>query len=275
VLLINARLSERSFARWRRFPGVAGDMLEAVHGVRAQSAPDAARFAALGARDTRAPGNLKYAAPALPVDAAELARWRDRLAGRKLWLAASVHPDEVAVIGAAHAALAAAHPGLLTIIVPRHPERGAEFAARLAGVAVTRRAAGEAPPDGAGVWIADTLGELGLFYRLAPVVVMGRSLAAPGGGQNPLEAARLGCAVAAGPLMENFTEVAATLEAAGGLARVTDAAGLAAWVDGMLRDPARVAAMGQAGRAACDRFDTLPGEIAAELLALAAPEGHA
>lgn len=273
LVLINARLSARSFARWRRLPGVARDMLEAVHGVRAQSAADAARFVALGARDVCAPGNLKFAAPALPVDAAELERWRGALAGRKVWLAASVHPDEVAVIGDAHAALAAAHPGLLTIIVPRHPERGAEFAARLGGVAVTRRGAGEGPPAGVGVWIADTLGELGLFYRLAPVVVMGRSLAAPGGGQNPLEAARLGCAVAAGPLMENFTEVAATLEAAGALARVADAAGLAAWVDGMLRDPGLMARMGQAGRVACDRLDTLPGEIAAELLALAAPEG--
>jgi 3-deoxy-D-manno-octulosonic-acid transferase len=186
-----------------------------------------------------------------------------------------VHPDEVAVIGEAHAALAGAHPGLLTIIVPRHPERGAAFAARLGGVAVTRRAAGEGPPEGAGVWIADTLGELGLFYRLAPVVVMGRSLAAPGGGQNPLEAARLGCAVAAGPLMENFEEVAATLEAAGALARVEDAAGLAAWVDGMLREPDRRATMGAAGLAACDRLDTLPDEMAAELLALVAHEGHA
>ena len=114
----------------------------------------------------------------------------------------------------------------------------------------------------------DTLGELGLFYRLAPIVLMGRSLGAPGGGQNPLEPARLGCAVAAGPHMANFADIAAILEQAGALTRVADAAGLADWVDALLRDPARRTMMGAAARAASNRLDDLPDQIAARLLAM-------
>jgi len=267
VTLINARLSPRSFASWRRAPGLARSMLEPMIEVQAQSSADAARFRALGARNVTTPGNLKFAAPPLPVDAAELARWRQELAGRPVWLAASLHPQEADVVLAAHRQLAACHPGLLTIIVPRHPERGPAIAARMTGVPTTRRAGGEGPPSGAGVWVADTLAELGLFYRLAPIVLIGRSLAAPGGGQNPLEPARLGCAVAAGPHMENFVEVSETLQAEGALARVADAAGLATWVDALLRDPARRDAMGRAGQQACGRLDELPDRIAAGLLA--------
>ncbi len=272
ITLINARLSPRSFARWRRAPKLARAMLEHVADIQAQSGADAARFRALGARTVSMPGNLKYAAPPLPVDQVELAHWQAALAGRPIWLAASVHPEELDALLATHRLLAAAHPNLLSILVPRHPERGAAIDAQISGgrgsaIVARRRAAGAGPPKGGGIWIADTLGELGLFYRLAPIVFIGRSLAAPGGGQNPLEPARLGCAVAAGPHMDNFAEVAASLHEAGALARVADAAGLATWVDALLRAPARRDAAGQAARAACDRLDGLPDQIAASLLA--------
>lgn len=270
MLLINARLSARSFARWRRLPGLITPMLSAMTDVQAQSQVDAHRFRALGAAGVSVPGNLKFAAPALPVDDAELARLRALLAGRPAWIAASTHPGEEAAIFAAHHDLAARHAGLLTILAPRHPERGAAIAAeaRAADLTATRRSLGEPPPP-AGVWIADTLGELGLFYRLAPIAFVGRSLIAPGGGQNPLEPARLGCAVAAGPHVGNFPDAVAVLEQAGALARVADAAGLAAWVDAMLRAPDQRAAMGLAGAAACARHGELPARLARDLLALA------
>ncbi len=267
TLLLNARMSPRSFARWRQVPGFARHVLGGFAAVAAQSEADADRLRRLGARAVTAPGNLKFAAPDLPADPAELARWRAELAGRPVWLAASTHPGEEAVVAAAHRALAPAYPGLVTILVPRHPERGPAIAAALAGLAVTCRAQGAGPPPG-GIWVADTLGELGLWYRLAPIVLVGRSLVAPGGGQNPLEPARLSCAVAVGPLTGNFEEPAARLRAAGALATVADAPALARFVGAMLDDPAARAAMGARAAAAARGADDLPGLLADALLAL-------
>ena len=129
-----------------------------------------------------------------------------------------------------------------------------------------RRGAGDAPPDG-GLWIADTLGELGLFYRLAPIVFVGKSLAGQGG-QNPLEPARLGCAIAVGPHTANFADPVRMLRQAGALATVTDAESLAAWVSSMLDDPGRRASMGEAARLAASGEQALPGRIAAAILAM-------
>jgi 3-deoxy-D-manno-octulosonic-acid transferase len=267
VMLVNARMSPRSYARWRRAPALAHRVLGSFTRVQAQSETDAERLRDLGARAVTAPGNLKFAAPPLPVDLAELASLRQSLSGRPIWLAASTHPGEDALVVQAHRDLAARHRGLLTIIAPRHPERGARIAAAIGDVPATRRAAGE-PPPAEGVWIADTLGELGLLYRLAGIAFVGRSLVPPGGGQNPLEPARLGCAVAAGPFTDNFTSAVQALEACGGLARVHDAASLAAWVDRMLGDPERREAMGLAARGACARYADLPDRTAAVLLDL-------
>lgn len=266
LLLLNGRLSPRSFARWRRLPGLARAVFGRFEAVLAQSDDDAARFRALGARGVESSGNLKFATPPLPVDAAELARLAARLAGRPVWCASCTHPGEEEQVAAAHALLAPAHPGLVTLVVPRHPERGAAVAALLGGA--PRRGLGEDPPGEAGCWVGDTLGEMGLYYRLAPVVLMGGSLVRHGG-QNPLEPARLGCAVAAGPHMFNFAVPVATLEAAGGLARVADAAGLACWVAAMLADPARRAAMAAAAQAVASRDEGLPAQVAARLAARA------
>jgi 3-deoxy-D-manno-octulosonic-acid transferase len=153
---------------------------------------------------------------------------------------------------------------LVTIIAPRHPERGRAWAESLAA---PRRSAGDDPP-GEGVWLADTLDELGLLFRLAPIVFVGKSLTS-GGGQNPLEPARLGCAVAAGPLMENHAEAVAALGAVGALARPQDGAALADWVDLMLRDPAARQRMGEAGQAASSADADLPERAAALLLSMA------
>ena len=261
MALINARMSGRSFSRWRLLPRLARRLFGGLAWVQAQSADDAARLQELGAPASVLTGNLKFAADPLPVDAGEFARLRGLLAGRPVWLAASIHPGEDAPVLDVHARLAREFPDLLTIIVPRHPERGAEIATICDGVAVTRRAAGQDPPAAAGVWVADTLGELGLFYGLTGFAFVGRSLGAAGG-QNPLEPARLGCAVAVGPEVQNFSDIVATLAAAGGLEQVADADGLARWVGAMIRDPARRAAIGQAGRAAASAEVALPRLVA-------------
>jgi 3-deoxy-D-manno-octulosonic-acid transferase len=275
VMLLNARLSERSFARWRRLRGVAREVLGGFSRIEAQSEGDAERLRALGADGVTVPGNLKFAAPPLPVDPVELELLRERLQGRPVWLAASTHPGEEAIVLAAHRALVEAHPGLLTIIAPRHPERGARiaeeagrFLLKSGGSAdIAQRSLSQDPPA-AGIWIADTMGELGLLYRLSRIAFIGRSLLSPGGGQNPLEAARLGCAIAVGPHTGNFSEILRVLDAAGAAARVADGGSLAAWVSAMLCDPAAREAAGQAGIAAAGRYADLPVRTAATLLDL-------
>jgi 3-deoxy-D-manno-octulosonic-acid transferase len=267
VMLVNGRLSDRSLARWRRVPGTARHLFGALARIQARSESDADRLRELGCRCVTAPGDLKLAAPALPADKAELHRLRTLLEGRPIWLAASTHPGEEALIFQVHRTLQANHPGLLTIVAPRHPERGAAIAAEAGGTAAGRRSLGE-PPPADGVWIVDTLGEMGLWYRLCGIAFVGRSLIAPGGGQNPLEPARLGCAIAVGPQTGNFTDHVAMLGAAGGLAVVRDTSDLAAWVDRLLRDPAQRQAMGAAASGALQRHGDLPGRTASALLDL-------
>lgn len=239
-VLVNARMSAESQARWALAPGLARFMLERFALVLAQSEADAARFRALGAARVEAPGNLKWAAPPLPAEPDELARLRALLGRRPVWAMASTHEGDEAIALAADASLRARKPHLLTIIVPRHPDRGAALAAAIGGA--TRRAAGEDPAGR--VWLVDTLGELGLVYRLAPLVVMGKSFIAPGGGQNPLEPARLGSAVAFGPLMANFAPIAARLVDAGAALQLPGPEALAGALTELLNDPARLARMG-------------------------------
>ncbi len=267
TVLLNARLSAQSHARWRRLPGFARALFGGFALVLAQSEGDAARLRALGAGVVEVPGNLKFAAAPLPAAADQVAALRAGIGPRPVWLAASTHPGEDAAVRAVHLALVAHHPALLTVVVPRHPERGAAVAAAMGGLAVTRRALRQGPPAAAGVWVADTLGELGLFYASIGVVFVGGSLVAHGG-QNVLEPARLGCAVAVGRWTANFAEPVAALRAAGGLVEVADAAALAAWVDAILRDPAQRAAMGSAAQAVATRDADLPRRIAARLLAM-------
>ncbi len=193
---------------------------------------------------------------------------RECLGERPCWLAASTHPGEEAIILDAHRMLASSHAGLVTIVVPRHPERGQQIAAAARNLEVSRRSLGQMPPAG-GVWIGDTLGELGLWYRLAGLALVGRSLVSPGGGQNPLEAARLGCPVATGPYTDNFSDAVQVLECAGGLIRVTDARSIADWVAAMFRAPRERAAIGARAQAVAAKHEDLPRRIATELLALA------
>ncbi len=268
--LINARLSEPSARAWRRVPGLAAEMLGAFGTVWARSEEDARRLARLG-RPVDAIGDLKAAVAPPDADAAELQRLAARLDGRPRWLAASTHPGEEEIVAAADALLRAAHPGLLTIVAPRHPERGAAIAALLG--AAPRRSSGEGPTE-ADFWIADTLGEMGLLYRLAPIVLIGRSLGrTASGGQNPLEAARLGCALAIGPHHGNFAASVATLRRADALAIVADAGQIAAWVARLIDDPDEAGGAGARAEAASIRADGLLERTASMLAALAEARG--
>jgi 3-deoxy-D-manno-octulosonic-acid transferase len=249
LVLVNGRISDRSLARWRRFPGTIRALLGAFSLCLGQSEEDARRLRELGAHDARSTGNLKLAAAPLPADTAALGTLRAALEGRPVWLAASTHAGEEEIAGRVHRALSRGHPGLLTVVVPRHPERGPEIAEalRATGLSVARRAAGEAPTPDVEIYVADTLGELGLFYRLCPIVFVGKSLAASGG-QNPLEPARLGCALVHGPRMDNFRAVAEALAAAGAAETVADERALAGAVSDLLSNANRQARMAAAAR---------------------------
>ncbi|MBS4048318.1 MAG: 3-deoxy-D-manno-octulosonic acid transferase [Alphaproteobacteria bacterium] len=249
ALLANARLSEKSVSRWLLAPETARWLLAAFDTIYAQTGGDAERLQRLGAANVIEAGNLKQAAPPLPVDDAALNEWRARLAGRPLWLAASTHPGEEAQIVAAHRLLKPQLPGLLTMIVPRHPDRGAALKQELTApdLRVALRSAGELPDAETDLYVADTMGELGLWYRLSPVVMMGGSLI-PHGGQNPLEPARLGSAVLFGPQMFNFSDATAGLLMAGGALQVQDVQGIADAVAVLLQIPARREAIAAAGQ---------------------------
>jgi 3-deoxy-D-manno-octulosonic-acid transferase len=231
-------MSLRSFRRWRLAPQSASELLGRFVLCLAQDNDSAERLTALGARNTRAPGNLKHDAHPLPANAGSLSEMRHMLQGRPYWLCASTHPGEEDVLLATHEILAQGDPRLLTILAPRHPERGSDIAlrARARGLGCVRRSFAEKIGDETSLYIADTLGELGLFYRLCDIVFMGGSLIAHGG-QNPLEAARLSCALLTGPHTQNFHDIYAALEKQGGLIRVSDAAALSAAVEGLLEDP--------------------------------------
>lgn len=240
-VLVNARVSPRSFRGWQRMPAVARRLLASFDLCIAQSDEDAERLRALGAGRVVCRGNLKYAAAPLPADEAELARLARAIGDRPIWLAASTHAGEETIAAEVHARLRERFPNLLTLIVPRHPGRGAEIAAELGrtGRSVARRGAAEALLRDTEFYVADTMGELGLFFRLARIVYVGGSLV-PHGGQNPLEPAKLGCALIHGPHMFNFRTIAAELAAAGAAIMVHDAAELADAIATLLADRALV-----------------------------------
>lgn len=218
LILLNGRMSARSFGRWKLARPVVSGMLARFAMVLTQSAEHSERFRALGAGNVAEAGNLKHAAAALSADEAELERLRGIIGDRTAWLAASVHPGEEQALVAAHTRLRQDHPSALLIVVPRHPARATEMAKAFSnkGLNVTFRSSGEHPDAGCDVHFADTMGELGLFYRLAPLALIGGSFI-PHGGQNLLEAARLGCVPVCGPSMDNFRAVAEEMQAAGAM----------------------------------------------------------
>jgi len=217
MIIVNGRMSMRSFASWqKRALQMIMQMMNCFEVVFAQSEDDAQRFRALGAKDVRMVGNIKYDALALACDEAALLDLQQKVENRPLWLAASTHADEEIQIAQAHAIISKSYPDLLTIIAPRHPQRGAEIAAKIAKYGkVSLRShsggMGDELTEKTNFYIANTLGELGLFYRLCEIVFMGGSLVAHGG-QNPLEPLRLRCAILAGAHTENFAEMYAEME---------------------------------------------------------------
>lgn len=250
LALVSARMREDSAAGWAKAPASARALLQGFDLVLPQEAQSAARLQTLGAR-TGPLLNLKLVGDAPPVDAAALAQLRTAIDGRQVVLAASTHPGEDAVI--AEAARRAGAP--LTIVAPRHPDRGEAIAAELrgAGRRLARRGAQEPIGPETEVYVADTLGELGLFLALADVVVMAGSFVPGIGGHNPIEAARLGKPVITGPHVFNARAIYDDLLAEAAAIEAEDPAALYRHISGLLTYPHIARRMGEAGLAYAER----------------------
>jgi 3-deoxy-D-manno-octulosonic-acid transferase len=231
----------------------------------AQSQDDGRRYSDLGA-SVLITGNLKIDVPPPPADAASLSKLQGATRARTLVAAASTHAGEETAMIEAHQLLCRDDPTLLTVIAPRHPERGAAIAemAAAAGLRPSLRSRGETPQPGNDLYILDTVGELGLLYRLAPIVFVGGSLVAHGG-QNPIEAAKLGAAILHGPHVWNFAEIYAALDSAQGAMLVTDAASLASRIKVWFNQPNARDSVALAGRRT---VDALGGALERTLSAL-------
>jgi 3-deoxy-D-manno-octulosonic-acid transferase len=236
-VLVNGRVSPESYRRWSSLRPVIARLLAKFEICLAQSDRDSGFLEDLGATRAATTGNIKDAAEPLAADETTLAGLSAAVGVRPLWVAASTHPGEEIAAAQVHQDLLDRYPDLLTIIVPRHPERGTDIQRDIEGLGLTasRRGGGDALDAASAIYIADTLGELGLWYRLASVVFVGKSLKGTGG-QNPLEPARLNCALIFGPSMVNFEKISEDMLSCGAARRVKDQVGLCAALADLLGD---------------------------------------
>jgi len=253
MLLLNARLSDRSFQKWRKRPVMIKCLLNCFKAIYPQSNEDAEKLKQLGAAQQQYIGNLKLAVPAPPADETALATLKAQLNSRPCWAAASIHPGELEIFADTQQQL----KEHLLILIPRHPHRGVEMAAilRNRGFTLALRSRQEPITVDTQVYIADTLGELGLCYRLAPIVVMGGSYI-PHGGQNPVEPSYCGAAVLYGPQMFNFTAICKELESAGA-SRMIEADKLAHTIATLYMQPESITAMAKAGKKIMEQKSSL------------------
>jgi 3-deoxy-D-manno-octulosonic-acid transferase len=265
-IFVNARMSERSFARWQKLATGRDNLFGLVTMALAQSDGDGERLAALGMRDVRVTGNLKFDVPPPHAEPEAVARFQDRVADRSVFVAASTHEGEEEVVAAAHRVLRHRRPDLLTIIAPRHPVRGAAIREHLVakGLVVAQRSLDEPIAPETDIYLADTLGELGIFYRVAPIAFIGGTLV-PVGGHNPIEPAQLNAAILHGPHVHNAAEIYAALDRTGRAEVVRSSEQLAKVLDELFADPN---AMRRRATKAAEAIATFTGALDGTMRAL-------
>ncbi len=259
MAMVNARLSERSIAGWQKRPAIASYLLDVFSLILTQNDAMAEAMVRMHApADRVARGiNLKSMAGPLPVDEDGLFEARAAIGHRPVWIASSTHEGEEEIVLATHQMLLKDHPDLCLILAPRHPDRSDDIAEmiRAQELTMTRRTAGDMP--GGQIFLADTMGELGLGYALSDIVFLGGSLR-PIGGHNPFEVAHAGSITLSGTHVAAFAETYAEMQNETAAIAVTDAESLAAEVDNLLQDEAaRTAACAAARRFAAGQADSL------------------
>jgi 3-deoxy-D-manno-octulosonic-acid transferase len=267
VLLVNARLSEKSAAGYRRARPLTETMLSRLSLIAAQTENDAQRFITLGAPRVVVAGNLKFDTPLAPATATVLATLRTLVGnGRPMWLAASTRPGEERLLLELLPRLNC--PGALLILVPRHPQRFDEVAALLTSLAIpfVRRSENRPVPGDVAVLLGDSMGELQACYQVVDVALIGGSLL-PYGGQNLIEATAVGCPVVVGPYTYNFQDATEWAIAAGAAIRVQHAPELLDVLPALLQDAPRRQQMAAAGQ----RFTLQHQGAAHKILSLIEP----
>ncbi len=259
LVLINGRMSKRSFKRWFKKPRLARPLFGRFSNVLAQSQVDANRFVALGAETVINSGNLKIDAPALKYNKEDFQRLKEALANRPVLVAASTHKGEEQIIAKAHKLIALDYPDFLTIIVPRHADRRDQIMSELEGenLSLELRTAARLPNRQTNIYIADTMGEIGLFYAVTKMAFIGGSFI-PHGGQNPIEAIKLDTTILSGPHIANFSTSYHELFSRRGALKVTSAEELAAKIIDLLKNPSQHEDM---KRGAQDSLDYLTGAM--------------
>jgi 3-deoxy-D-manno-octulosonic-acid transferase len=238
TILLNGRISKKSMQRWQLAKKLCAQMLQSFTIIFAKSEKDADNFMSLGAKKVLCYGNLKFAANPLPYDKDEFVKIQNLIDGHPVWLAASTHAGEEIIIADVAKKLQKNYPELLTIIVPRHAVRGDEITQELrqGGFNIAQRSKNDSLAHNIDIYVADTMGELGLFYRLSKIAFIGGSLI-PHGGQNPIEAAKLGCALIYGTHMHNFLEFCEILDSAQAAFMVKDTDELYQELDYLMQNP--------------------------------------
>ncbi len=245
LIMVNGHISEQSFRNWSRDANFAREIFSAYSLCLTQSETDAGYIKKLGAANVKFAGNIKYSAAPLSVDEKELADLKEMIGSRHLWVAASTHfegESEELLVASVHKELKEKHPGLLTIIIPRHPSRKDEILSELSKMQlkIAVRSHGDKITGDTDIYLGDTMGELGMFYHLSDIAFVGGSLVKRGG-HNPLEPARLGCAIIVGPHSFNFTEINNEFIKKNAIITVTNASELTQTIDNLLKDNKKMA----------------------------------
>ena len=223
LILINGRISNKSFKRWQQFDFICKELLSCFTLCLGQSEEDAYRLRVLGAPNSICLGNLKYAGLPLPIDEVKREEFVSQTQNRRIWLASATHDDEEVRIAKIHKRLKEKFPNLLTVIAPRHPQRGEDIQKKINNLELKTalRSRNEKITPQTDVYIADTIGEMGIWYDVINIVFIGGSLI-PHGGQNFMEPSRVRDAVIVGPHMHNFTDAMNRAKKADAIIQITD-----------------------------------------------------
>lgn len=277
--LLNGRMSDASFKSWRRLRWTIEPILSGFQICHGQDQDVAEKLKQLGATNVVVSGNLKLAAPPLPDQAVDRDLLQQMIGERPIWLAAQTAEGEEEIAGRIHHRLSSRMPGLLTIVAPRHPERGGalEVALSQQGLNVARRSRDDKISAATDIYLADTMGELGMLFRLVDIVFLGRSLVEGFGGSNSLEPARLGCAILQGPYTENFSDLTEKFLAMGALRLVSDEDALAVALEDLFGDAPERQRLAEAARDAANDsagvLDMVVGSITPLLPSVGQKEG--